>query len=410
MPTEGRIPCGVKLVDKMGKRRWYSLIDKVYEPKNLENAWKKVKANRGSGGIDRVSIAQFAKNKEQNLRELHRLLRNKRYKPIPVKRAYIPKPDKGRRPLGIPTIRDRIVQQALLNIFERFGIFESKFLDCSYGFRPGRNAHQAIEEVERLRDQGYTWVVDADIQSFFDAVDHKFLMKLVEEEVSDSSVLMLISLFLKAGVLEGQKFLATTLGTPQGGVISPLLANIYLHPFDTEITDEGYKLVRYADDFLVFCKSREKAEKALAAVREGLARLRLSLSVEKTRIAHFSEGIQFLGFEIFEEHKVPRKRSVKKFKDNIRRITRRNQPRKVEDIIKDLNLVIIGWGNYFKIGNVNWLYQGLDQWTRMRLRWFVEKRKTYTCNNRIPNKVLFGMGLRTLSSLIGFPLPGMGQR
>lgn len=394
----------------MGKRRWYSLIDKVYEPKNLENAWKRVKANRGSGGVDKVSIAQFAKNKGQNLREMHRVLRNKKYKPMPARRAYIPKPDKGKRPLGIPTIRDRIVQQALLNTFERFDVFESKFLDCSYGFRPKRNAHQAIEEVERLRDQGYAWAVDADIEGFFDAVDHKLLMKLVEEEVSDGSVLKLISLFLKAGVMEEQRFLATTLGTPQGGVISPLLANIYLHPFDTEITGKGHKLVRYADDFLVLCKSREEAEKALADVREALARLRLSLSDEKTRLAHFSEGVQFLGFEIFEEYKVPRKRSVKRFKDNVRRITRRNQPRKVEDIIKDLNLVIIGWGNYFKIGNVNWLYRGLDQWTRMRLRWFMEKHKTYTCNNRIHNKALFGMGLKTLSSLIGFSPPGMGQR
>jgi group II intron reverse transcriptase/maturase len=394
----------------MRKRRWYSLIDKVYEPKNLENAWKKVKANRGSGGIDRVSIAQFAKNKEQNLRELHRLLRNKRYRPMPMKMAYIPKPDKGWRPLGIPTIRDRIVQQALLNTFERFDVFESKFLNCSYGFRPGRNAHQAIEEVERFRDQGYVWAVDADIQRFFDTVDHELLMEFVEEEVSDGSVLKLISLFLKAGVMKEQRFLATTLGTPQGGVISPLLANIYLHSFDTEITDEGYKLVRYADDFLVLCKSRSKAEKALIAVREALANLRLSLNAEKTGIAHFNEGIQFLGFDIFEEHKVPRKRSVKKFKESVRRITRRNQPKKVEDIIKDLNPVVIGWGNYFKIGNVNWLYQGLDQWTRMRLRWFMEKRKTYTSNNRIPNKVLFGKGLKTLSSLIGFPPPGMGQR
>lgn len=388
------------------KKKWYSLIDKVYEPKNLEDAWKKVKANGGSAGIDRESIAQFTANKEQNLVELHRVLRNKKYRPMPIKRVYIPKSrGKELRPLGIPTIRDRIVQQALLNTFDRFNIFESKFLDCSYGFRPNRNAHQAIEEVERLRDQGCHWVVDADIKSFFDNVDHDLLIEFVREEITDSSILNLVEQFLKAGVMEQE----LALGTPQGGVISPLLANVYLHPFDCEIT-RNYKLVRYADDLLVLCKTKEEAEEALMVVNKALSDLELSLNPEKTRVANFSEGIEFLGFKIYESHKVPKEDSVRKFKDSIRRTTGRTRPRKLEEIIKELNYKVTGWGNYFKIANVNWLFKGLDQWIRMRIRWFIEKRKSYTCNNRIPNKVLFDMGLKTLSSLLGFPLPGMGQR
>lgn len=390
------------------KRKWYSLIDKVYDPENLEDAWKKVRANRGSAGIDRESIAQFTANERQNLVELHRVLRNKKYSHMPVKRVFIPKSKGKMRPLGIPTIRDRIVQQAILNTFDRFNIFESNFLDCSYGFRPGRNAHQAIGEVERLRDEGYLWVVDADIKSFFDNVDHNLLMQFVREEVTDGSILSLIEQFLKAGVMD-QKLLGSPLGTPQGGVISPLMANVYLHPFDCEIIC-NYKLVRYADDFLVLCKSKEEAEEALIVVERVLTNLELSLNPEKTRIAHFSEGIEFLGFKIYEGHKVPKDDSIKKFKDGIRRTTRRTRPRKPEEIIKELNYKVIGWGNYFKIANVNWLFKKLDGWIRARIRWFIEGRKSYACNNRIHNKVLFDMGLKTLSSLLGFPLPGMGQR
>lgn len=395
---------------KPKKRKWYSLIDKVYEMRNLKEAWNKVRNNRGSGGIDGITIARFEKQKELYLREIHRLLRQHRYYPYPVKRTFIPKPDGDKRPLGIPTVRDRVVQQALLNTLDRFKIFESKFLDCSFGFRPNRNAHQAIAKVEQLRDEGYVWVVDTDIQKFFDTVQHERLIDMIAEEISDGSVLRLIRAFLKSGVLDEGKLIIKEYGTPQGGVISPLLANIYLHPFDVEMTQRDYRMVRYADDFLVMCRTKEQAMKAFADAKEILGNLGLTLKDEKTRIAYIGEGIQFLGFKIYEKHKVPKEESVKKFKENIRRVTRRLQPVKLQTVVQRVNPIIRGWGNYFKIGNVNWLFKGLDEWVRMRLRWFVEKRKSYDCNFRIPNKVFINMGLVTLSSLIGFPLPVMGQR
>jgi len=379
-------------------KKYYSLIDKVYNLKNLHEAWEKVKANKGSGGIDKVSISQFEANLEQNLREIQRLLREDRYKPMPARRAYIPKPNKEKRPLGIPTIRDRVVQQALRSVIEP--IFEQEFLECSYGFRPGRNCHQAIEKAEEYRDQGNVWVVDADIKAYFDTVNQELLMSLIEGRISDGKVLSLIEAFLKAGVMEDGVWQTTNVGTPQGGVISPLLANIYLHPFDLEMKGRGYSLVRYADDVLLLAKSKEEAEDMLVKVKETIEKLRLELNTEKTKILHVSDGVDFLGFTIYEGHKVPQKKAVKRYKDKVRKLTGRRQPINTEEVIKRLNSVTAGWGNYFKIGNVNWLYKGLDSWTRMRLRSFKEKRKSYNANMRITNETLRIMGLRSLSGLL----------
>lgn len=384
------------------KRKWYSLIDKIWSFDNLEHAFSKVKENSGAAGVDRVSIGQFEKQRQQKLLEIQRVLRSKRYEAIPVRRVEIPKPNGGFRPLGIPTVRDRVVQQAALNILGP--IFEDKFLDCSYGFRNGRNTHQAIAKVEQYRSEGCEWVVEADIESFFDAVDHELLIDQVAEEISDGSVLRLVRSWLEAGAFKGMKLIETKVGTPQGGVISPLLANVYLHPFDVQMIALGFKLVRYADDFVVMCESEEEADRAIEAIKQILSELKLNVNAYKTGIVQLSktEGFVFLGFKIFREHKVPGEKAVKGFKNRIRVITRRQQPFNIEEVVQRLNPVIRGWGNYFKIANVNWQYKGLDSWIRMRLRSFIERKKSYEANRRLTNQYFSELELCTLSSLIGY--------
>ncbi|MFQ5758943.1 MAG: group II intron reverse transcriptase/maturase [Candidatus Bathyarchaeia archaeon] len=382
----------------MRKQKWHSLIDKVWNFNNLRRAWTKVKANRGAGGIDSVTIEQFEANLERNLKEINRLLREDRYKPTPVRRKYIPKSDGRYRPLGIPTVRDRVVQQALKNILEP--IFEEEFLECSYGYRPRKNAHEAIGAIEKARDEGFEWVVDADITAFFDSVDHEKLIDSVAEKISDGRVLRLIRAFLEAGAMDAVEFQATMVGTPQGGVISPLLANIYLHNYDRAMMEASYRLIRYADDFVVLCASQEEAKGALRETERLLKELGLELHSEKTKITSIAKGVDFLGFTIYIAHKVPKETAVKKFKDAVRVRTRRQQPRSLREVIEKLNPVILGWGHYYKIGNVNWLYQGLDSWTRMRLRAFKEKRKSYVSNSRIANSDLKDLGLKSLSTLL----------
>jgi group II intron reverse transcriptase/maturase len=381
------------------KCKFHSLIDKVWNWRNLNLAWSKVRHNKGAGGTDKVSIAGFEKNLEQNLNEIQRLLRQDRYKPKPVKRVYIPKTHGKQRPLGIPTIRDRVVQQALKQVIKP--IFEAEFSDSSFGYRPRKSAIQAIERIEALRTRGQEWVVDADLEAFFDRVNHEKLIDAVAERVSDGRVLRLIRSFLKADVMEqGLGLTKNLIGTPQGGVLSPLLANIYLHPLDERMTELGYELVRYADDFLVLCRDRAEAKEALKHVEEVLRELELSLNSEKTRLKNFSEGVNFLGFTVYIAHKVPRKEAIRKYKDTVRGVTRRNRPVNLETVIQRLNPIVIGWGNYYKLANVNWLYKGLDGWTRMRLRAFKEKHKSYNSNLRITNVSLRSLGLKSLSTLL----------
>jgi group II intron reverse transcriptase/maturase len=315
--------------------------------------------------------------------------------------VYIPKPNGKQRPFDFPTIRDRAVQQALKNAIEP--IFEAEFRDSSFGYRPGKSAKQAIEQIETVRDEGHEWVVDADIKAFFDTdtVNHEKLIDAVAERISDGRVLRLIRAFLEAAVMEeGQGLAKNDIGTPQGGVISPLLANIYLHYFDERMAELGYEVVRYADDFLVLYGSEEETEEAISHVKEILEELELTLHPQKTKIKNFSEGVDFLGFTVYVSHKVPRKEAVRKYKEAIRRATRRNLPINLEMVIQRLNPIVIGWGNYFKIANVNWLYKGLDGWTRMRLRAFKEKRKSYNSNRRILNAFLRNLGSKSLSSLL----------
>lgn len=401
----------------MGKKlKHHSLIDKVYKRLNLYIAFEKVKANGGAGGIDKVSLEEFERNRDFNLEEIHRLLYEDKYQPQPVRRVFIPKPNGDKRPLGIPTIRDRVVQQALLN---RLGkIFEAKFMDCSYGFRPDRNAHAAIQRVEEYFKEGYQWVVEIDIKSFFDTVEHEKLIDLVAEEIADGRVLRLIRSFLTSGVMEEMEARYQTTGTPQGGVISPLLANIYLHPYDEKMTAEGYKVVRYADDVVILCRKRHEAEKALERTRQILQKyLGLTLNEGKTRIIHKSQPFEFLGYLFgrgYSDYKMPRKQAIDSFKDKVRWITRRQQPKKLEHIINELNPVIIGWRNYFIHGNCKRIFWELDCWIENRLRAFKVKSWGLRAHLKLPHEVFEKLGLATLNETF-YPnynnlLPAKGQR
>ncbi|MCS7463000.1 group II intron reverse transcriptase/maturase [Paenibacillus doosanensis] len=381
------------------KRRYYSLIDKVYQMENLYEAWLEVKKNDGSGGIDGVSIEMFEKNLNINLREIQRILQQGRYEPDPVLRRYIEKENGKLRPLGIPTIRDRVCQQAVRRIIEP--IFEQDFYYYSFGFRPRYSAHQAISTIRRAKRGGYEYVVDLDIMSFFDEIPHELLMEKVYERITDGKVLALIRGWLTVGVMEDDQFHETEVGSPQGGVISPLLANIYLNHFDWEMKERGFAVVRYADDAVILCKTKEKAEQAYTAAKTILEEeLQLRMHPEKTKVVHFEEGFRFLGFDFWKDFLILPDDKVKKYKDKIRKITRRQQRNNLGEMIKKLNEVVRGFGNYFGIGNVKTKFQRLDEWTRMRVRACMRKKRSTVSNTLIPNKVLEKAGMVFLTSLL----------
>ena len=358
---------------------------------------QQVLGNGGCAGVDGEDIENFKDKYKLNMRELHRQMKENRYTPSPILRTYIPKSNGKERPLGIPTIKDRIAQATVRQVTEN--IFERVFCDCSYGFRPNRSAHDAINKIEEYKRQGYQWVIDADIKSYFDNIDHNLLMDFVAEYISDGWVLGLIRSWLTAGIMNNGEFESTEKGTPQGGVISPLLANIYLHQFDKEMTSRGYKLVRYADDFVVLTKSKKKAKRSLEVIEEIITgKLKLTLHPDKTVITNFGKGVVFLGYEFINwRYKRPRKKAIDKFKDKIRDITRRQRPFSVEFIIVELNPVLRGWANYYKFGNVKKLFGKLDKWVRMRIRSFIEKKKAILNQNyRISNSMLEEKGLISL--------------
>lgn len=398
------------------KLKHHSLIDKVYKRINLYVAFERVRQNKGAAGVDRVSLEEFERNLEENLEEIHRLLYEDKYEPQPVRRVYIPKPDGNKRALGIPTVRDRVTQQALLN---RIGeIFEAKFIDCSYGFRPNRSALQAIKRVEEYLKEGNQWVVEVDIAKFFDTVDQEKMIDLVAEEIADGRVLRLIRKFLESGVMEELKTEKAVTGTPQGGVISPLLANIYLHPFDEKMTQEGCSVVRYADDIIILCQGKEEAERVLTRAKEILERqLGLRVNEEKTRIRHKREGFEFLGHLFgsgYSDYKMPRLRAIEALKAKVRQITRREQPKAMSEIIEELNPVIRGWGRYFIDSNCKRVYWELDCWIRDRLRAYRLKKWSKLLHQKIPRHKLKDMGLVSLYELLKQHelklLPVKGQR
>lgn len=381
------------------KLKYHSLIDKVYKRLNLRIAYEKVKANKGAGGVDGVSIGMFEQKLDENLEEAHRLLYEDKYVPQPVRRVYIPKANGDLRPLGIPTVRDRVVQQAVLNRLEP--IFEAKFKDCSYGFRQGRSQLMAIRKVEEYIKDGCEWVVEVDIEKFFDTVQHELTIDLVNEEVADGRVLRLLRAFLKAGAMEELGVIRQEKGTPQGGVISPLLANIYLHPYDEVMMKEGYRMVRYADDVVILCRSRQEAESALKRTKEILeGRLGLKLSEKKTRLVHKKQSFEFLGYAFgcgYSDYKMPKDASVERFKDKIRLLTRRQQPRTMSQIVEIINPVIRGWRNYFKYGRSKKLFWQLDCWIENRLRAFRAKGWGMRTHLKMPHVLFERLGLVTLN-------------
>ncbi|MFC0328542.1 group II intron reverse transcriptase/maturase [Paenibacillus sepulcri] len=381
------------------KRRYYTLIDKVYQMDNLYKAWLSVKKNQGSGGIDGVSMAMFGKNVSLNLRELQRLLQQGRYKPDPVRRHFIEKENGKLRPLGIPTIRDRVCQQAVRQIIEP--IFEQDFYYYSFGFRAGYSAHQAIHTIRRAKRGGYEYVVDLDIMSFFDEIPHELLMEKVQERITDGKVLTLIRGFLTAGFMEDDQFHETEIGSAQGGNLSPLLANVYLNHFDWGMKEKGFAVVRYADDAVILCRTKEQAEEAYAAAKTILEdELQLRMHPEKTKVVHFDDGFRFLGFDFWKDYLIVPDTKVKKYKDKIRQATRRQQGNNLEEMLKKLNESARGFGNYFGIGNVRKKFQRLDEWTRMKVRAFMRKKKSTVSNALIPNKVLEMAGMVFLTSLL----------
>jgi RNA-directed DNA polymerase len=352
------------------KRKWYSLMDKLWNYQNLEQSFYDVKKNRGSHGVDKVTIKEYEIELEHNLRVLQESLRLKTYRTKPVRRVYIPKADGTKRPLGIPTVEDRILQAATKRILEP--IFEQKFLNCSFGFRPNRSAHMAIDKIRQDLMDGYTFVIDADIRTYFDSIPHDKLINFIKEEVVDSSVLALILQFLKSGILENGIFYESEKGSPQGGVISPLLANIYLHTLDEMMMERGHRITRYADDFVICCKSRKGAERVLRTVVKLLEeKLGLKFHPDKTKIVdNYEEPFIFLGY-VFKNgyFHSPSDKAVKKFKKSIIDVTKRNQTVNLEEFVKRrLNPIIRGWGRYFGIGFSKTLFQKMDSWIRRRLR------------------------------------------
>jgi len=365
--------------------KWFSLIDKVYSLKTLELAWRRVKSNKGSAGIDRVSIEIFEYNAQIYLQELHLSLKEQRYNPQPVKRVYIPKAGGKRRPLGIPVVKDRIVQTAIKMVIEP--IYEKEFLDMSYGFRPKRGCKDALREVDYLLKDGYTWVVDADLQSYFDTIPHDNLMRLLEEKISDQSLLNLVHTYLKQNIIDGVKNWIPIAGTPQGAVLSPLLANIYLHPMDVMLTDLGLKVVRYADDFVILSKTQKEAEIALEKVKEWVTKFGLTLHPDKTHIGNAlikGQGFEFLGYRFEAGKRFVRKKSLKSFRDKVRAKTKRSRSGSINEIIAELNSMLRGWFEYFKHA-YHTTFRANDGFVRRRLRAILLKR-----NNK---KKCFGRNL-----------------
>jgi len=349
-------------------RKWYSLYDKVYASKNLMKAYKKVKANRGSAGVDGVSTSDFEEKFEEELLQLEEELRDKRYCPQAVKRVYVEKQDGGERPLGIPTVRDRVVQQALLNILQP--IFDPGFHPSSYGYRPKRSCAQAVAKAERFSNKwGLTHVVDMDLSKCFDTLDHDLILKGVRAKVSDGSVMALIKSMLETGIMYKGNYESTQVGSPQGGVISPLLMNIYLDRFDHEMKSQGIRIVRYADDILIFAMTRSQAwQYGRIAIQYLEEELRLTVNVKKTHLTNIWEGIAYLGFIITKRGVRIHPKSVRKFKAKIRELSPRNSGKNVEHQIVQLSQVMRGFANYFRIGLVKSLYRELMSWIRRRLR------------------------------------------
>jgi RNA-directed DNA polymerase len=384
--------------------RWYSLIDKVHAPATLAAAWEQVRANAGAAGVDGQSVERFEQAEQMYLAELATAVREGSYRPQPIRRVEIPKGDGKTRPLGIPAVKDRIVQTAVKLVIEP--IFEAVFHPASYGFRPGRGCRDALREVERLLTDGHTFVVDADFASYFDTIPHDRLMRRVEERISDGRVLAMLRSWLKQDILREMERWTPTQGTPQGAVISPLLANIYLHPLDELMAARGYRMVRYADDFVVLCKSREEATAALTEITAWVTANGLRLHPDKTHVGDCrqpGQGFEFLGYRFEAGRRFVRKKSLDRFKDSIREKTRRTRGQALAVIVVDLNRLLRGWFAYFKHAHP-YTFRPLDQFIRRRLRALLRKQTlrrpgmglTAADHQRWPNAFFAEAGLLAL--------------
>ncbi len=384
---------------------WFSLIDKVYSMSNLQAAFAKVKTNGGAAGCDHQTIAMYETHLEANLEDLSDQLGRDAYRPRRIRRVYIPKPGgRERRPLGIPTVRDRIVQTALRNVMEP--IFERDFAEHSYGFRPGRGCKDALRRVDGLLVAGYTHVVDVDLKSYFDTIPHEPLMGYVRQKIADGRVLKLIESFLTQGVMDGLGEWTPTAGSPQGAVISPLLSNTYLDPLDHEMAKEGYEMVRYADDMVVLCRSAREARQALQRVQRWSTNAGLTLHPDKTRIVDANqEGFDFLGYHFERGKRWPRDKSLMKFKDAIRAKTPRKHGCSLSDIIASVNRTTQGWFEYFKQTSYTTVFRSLDGLIRRRLRRILLKRRRQHDHNgrglahyRWPNAYFTEQGLFSMEA------------
>lgn len=371
--------------------KYHSLTGRITLPLMTE-AFRRVKRNRGAAGVDRISIGLFEANLADNLPALMKALKAGTYQPLPARRKYIDKGGGKLRPLGIPAVRDRVAQEVLRQLLSP--LFEQLFHEDSYGFRPGRSTHDALERVKQLQRHGHRYVLDADISGFFDNIPHSVIMRGLTQVVADGNILQLVQRFLRAGVMEDGVFWPTTVGTPQGGVLSPLLANIALNFLDWHLTRCGFRFVRYADDFVVLCRSAPQAKEARAIVQQKLTELGLTLSPEKTRLTSFREGFAFLGFEFRARSAQMRTKTLERFKDRVRGLTVRKHNLDAEGLGK-LNAVIRGVARYFvtSFSTVREQFRYLDAWIRRRLRCMKFKRKSDHDNWRIPIRHLRRMGL-----------------
>jgi RNA-directed DNA polymerase len=383
--------------------KWFSLIDKVYPERTLRAAFGQVAANKGSSGVDHVTTTMFEERLDDNLKTLSEQLRNGTYRPQAIRRHYIPKPGgQEKRPLGIPTVRDRVVQTALRMVLEP--IFERDFAEHSYGFRPQRGCKDALRQVDELLKDGYCYIVDADLKSYFDTIPHDRLMALVGQKVSDGRILTLIEAFLKQGILDNLREWTPETGSPQGAVVSPLLSNIYLDPLDHKMAQAGFQMVRYADDFVILCRSPEKAARALAAVQEWTAEAGLKLHPTKTRIVNATtDSFEFLGYRFQRDKRFPRTKSMQKLKDTIRAKTKRTNGRCLPAIIASLNPTLRGWFEYFK-HSYKTTFPSIDGWVRGRLRSILRKRQKKkgrgrgSDHQRWPNQYFADLGLYSLKA------------